>query len=144
VELPVVVAKEYVGRGAVIHRQHSAQPIPLKVAEAAVPDAARCLHTGSRGEAERRPSGTRRTLGIARAGPTRRRDPRRDEHRDTLGHGRPRHDGAAPGYDSTAFSNLEGTRQYAVLTNVLAPGDVVGDATAQQAFKDLVEAAACN
>jgi D-alanyl-D-alanine carboxypeptidase len=54
------------------------------------------------------------------------------------------HDGAAPGYDGTAFSNLEGTRQYAVLTNVLAPGDVVGDATAQQAFKELVEAAACN
>jgi D-alanyl-D-alanine carboxypeptidase len=54
------------------------------------------------------------------------------------------HDGAAPGYDTTAFSNLEGTRQYAVLTNVLAPGDHVGDAAAQQAFRDLIEAAACN
>lgn len=54
------------------------------------------------------------------------------------------HDGAAPGYDVTAFSNLEGTRQYAVLTNVLAPGDVVGDELAQRAFRELVEAAACD
>jgi D-alanyl-D-alanine carboxypeptidase len=54
------------------------------------------------------------------------------------------HDGAAPGYDGTAYSNLEGTRQYAVLTNVLAPGDVVGDETAQQAFRELIEAAACH
>jgi len=54
------------------------------------------------------------------------------------------HDGAAPGYDTTAFSNLEGTRQYAVLANVLAPGDVVGDEAAQQAWKELVRAAACN
>jgi len=54
------------------------------------------------------------------------------------------HDGAAPGYDTTAFSNLEGTRQYAVLNNVLAPGDVVGDEAAQQAYKELVSAAACN
>lgn len=54
------------------------------------------------------------------------------------------HDGAAPGYDVTAFSNLEGTRQYAVLANVLAPGDVIGDAAAQAAFRELVEAAACH
>jgi len=54
------------------------------------------------------------------------------------------HDGAAPGYDITAFSNLEGTRQYAVLTNVLAPGDVVGDAAAQLAWRELVQAAGCN
>lgn len=54
------------------------------------------------------------------------------------------HDGAVPGYDVTAFSNLEGTRQYAVLVNVLAPGDVVGDEVAQAAFRELVEAAGCN
>jgi D-alanyl-D-alanine carboxypeptidase len=54
------------------------------------------------------------------------------------------HDGAAPGYDATAFSNLDGTRQYAVLTNNLAPGDVVGSEEAQQAFKELISAAACN
>jgi D-alanyl-D-alanine carboxypeptidase len=54
------------------------------------------------------------------------------------------HDGAAPGYDVTAYSNLEGTRQYAVLNNVLAPGDVVGDEAAQQAYKELVQAAACD
>jgi D-alanyl-D-alanine carboxypeptidase len=54
------------------------------------------------------------------------------------------HDGAAPGYDSTAFSNLDGTRQYAVLTNNLAPGDVVGSEEAQAAFKDLIVAAACS
>ncbi|HKO92089.1 MAG TPA: serine hydrolase domain-containing protein [Polyangiaceae bacterium] len=54
------------------------------------------------------------------------------------------HDGAAPGYDITAFSNLEGTRQYAVLNNVLAPGDVVGDAAAQLAYTELVHAAGCN
>jgi D-alanyl-D-alanine carboxypeptidase len=54
------------------------------------------------------------------------------------------HDGAAPGYDATAFSNLDGTRQYAVLTNNLAPGDVVGSEEAQRAFKDLIIAAACH
>jgi D-alanyl-D-alanine carboxypeptidase len=54
------------------------------------------------------------------------------------------HDGAAPGYLVTAFSNLEGTRQYAVLANTLAPGDVVGDEAAQAAFKELVIAAGCN
>jgi D-alanyl-D-alanine carboxypeptidase len=54
------------------------------------------------------------------------------------------HDGAAPGYDGTAFSNLAGTRQYAVLNNVLAPGDVVGDEAAQRAYEELVIAAACN
>jgi D-alanyl-D-alanine carboxypeptidase len=54
------------------------------------------------------------------------------------------HDGADPGYDGTSFSKLDGTRQYAVWTNSLAPGDVVGDEAAQQAYKDLVVAAACN
>lgn len=38
------------------------------------------------------------------------------------------HDGADPGYDGTSFSKVDGTRQYAVWTNSLAPGDVVGDA----------------
>ena len=54
------------------------------------------------------------------------------------------HDGGAPGYDVTAYSNLEGTRQYAVLTNQLAPGDVVGDEVARKAFGELVGAAACD
>jgi D-alanyl-D-alanine carboxypeptidase len=54
------------------------------------------------------------------------------------------HDGAGPGYLVTAQSTRDGTRQFAVLTNVLAPGDVAGDERAQQAFKDLVFAAACN
>jgi D-alanyl-D-alanine carboxypeptidase len=54
------------------------------------------------------------------------------------------HDGADPGYDGTSFSKLDGTRQYAVWTNSLAPGDVVGDRAAQQAYKELVVAAACN
>jgi D-alanyl-D-alanine carboxypeptidase len=54
------------------------------------------------------------------------------------------HDGAGPGYDGTAFSNLDGTRQYAVLNNSLAPGDVVGSEEAQAAYRDLVVAAACN
>jgi hypothetical protein len=31
-----------------------------------------------------------------------------------------------------------------VLTNQLAPGDHVGDETAQQAFQELILAAACN
>ena len=53
------------------------------------------------------------------------------------------HDGADPGYLVTAQSNLTGTRQFAVLLNNLAPGDVAGDAAAQQAFRDLVTAAAC-
>ncbi|HTV17532.1 MAG TPA: serine hydrolase domain-containing protein [Polyangiaceae bacterium] len=54
------------------------------------------------------------------------------------------HDGGAPGYDVTAFSSLDGSRQYAVLANNLAPGDKVGDEAAQQAWKELVFAAACN
>jgi D-alanyl-D-alanine carboxypeptidase len=54
------------------------------------------------------------------------------------------HDGANPGYDGTSFSKVDGTRQYAVWTNSLAPGDVVGDAAAQEAYKELVVAAACN
>jgi D-alanyl-D-alanine carboxypeptidase len=54
------------------------------------------------------------------------------------------HDGAVPGYDVTAFSSLDGTRQYAVLNNVLAPGDVVGSEEAQQAYGELIIAAACN
>ena len=54
------------------------------------------------------------------------------------------HDGAAPGYDDTAFSDLGGTRQYAVLANSLAPGDRVGSDEAQQLFKELIVAAACN
>jgi D-alanyl-D-alanine carboxypeptidase len=53
------------------------------------------------------------------------------------------HDGADPGYLVTAQSNRDGTRQFAVLTNVLAPGDKAGDARAQQAFADLVFGAAC-
>lgn len=54
------------------------------------------------------------------------------------------HDGADPGYLVTAQSNLTGTRQFAVLVNNLAPGDVAGDEAAQQAFRDLVLAAACD
>jgi D-alanyl-D-alanine carboxypeptidase len=54
------------------------------------------------------------------------------------------HDGAAPGYDGTSFSRLDGARQYAVFTNNLAPGDVVGDEAAQQAYRELVIAAGCN
>ena len=58
-------------------------------------------------------------------------------------HGFVGHDGAAPGYDTTAFSSLDGQHQYAVLANVLAPGDKVGDEAAQAAFARLVEGAAC-
>jgi D-alanyl-D-alanine carboxypeptidase len=54
------------------------------------------------------------------------------------------HDGADPGYLVTAQSNLTGTRQFAVLLNNLAPGDVAGDEAAQLAFRDLVLAAACD
>jgi D-alanyl-D-alanine carboxypeptidase len=53
------------------------------------------------------------------------------------------HDGAGPGYLVTAQSQEDGSRQFAVLTNSLAPGDVAGDERAQQAFKELVFAAAC-
>jgi D-alanyl-D-alanine carboxypeptidase len=53
------------------------------------------------------------------------------------------HDGAGPGYLVTAQSSRDGSRQFAVLTNVLAPGDVAGDERAQHAFKELVLAAAC-
>jgi D-alanyl-D-alanine carboxypeptidase len=54
------------------------------------------------------------------------------------------HDGADPGYLVTAQSNLTGTRQFAVLVNDLAPGDVAGDEAAQRAFRELVLAAACD
>jgi D-alanyl-D-alanine carboxypeptidase len=53
------------------------------------------------------------------------------------------HDGAAPGYDTTTFSRLDGNWQYSVLTNSLTPQDTVGDAVAQQAFAELVNTAAC-
>ena len=54
------------------------------------------------------------------------------------------HDGAGPGYLVTGQTSRDGARQFAVLTNVLAPGDVAGDERAQQAYKDLVFAAACD
>lgn len=54
------------------------------------------------------------------------------------------HDGADPGYLVTAFSNLADTRQYAVLANELAPGDVIADPAQQRAFHELVDAAKCN
>ena len=53
------------------------------------------------------------------------------------------HDGSGPGYLVTAQSRVDGSRQFAVLTNNLAPGDVAGDDRAQRAFKELVFAAAC-
>jgi hypothetical protein len=53
------------------------------------------------------------------------------------------HDGAAPGYLTTAFSSLGGQHQHAVPANTLAPGDKVGDEAAHGAFSCLVEGAAC-
>jgi D-alanyl-D-alanine carboxypeptidase len=53
------------------------------------------------------------------------------------------HDGADPGYLGTAQSSRDGTRQFSVFANVLAPGDKAGDERAQQAFGELVVAAAC-
>jgi hypothetical protein len=53
------------------------------------------------------------------------------------------HDGAAPGYLTTAFSSLDGQQQCAVLANALRPGDKVGDEAAQAAFARWVEGATC-
>ncbi len=54
------------------------------------------------------------------------------------------HDGATPGYDVSAYSNREASRQFAVMVNSLTPAETVGSEQAQQAWKELGFAAACN
>jgi len=54
------------------------------------------------------------------------------------------HDGATPGYDVSAYSNRDATRQFAVMVNTLTPAETVGSEEAQQAWKELGFAAACN
>jgi D-alanyl-D-alanine carboxypeptidase len=53
------------------------------------------------------------------------------------------HDGAIPGYDTIAYSRRDGGRQVAVLASSLTVDSKAGDPAAQQAFLDLIVAAAC-
>jgi D-alanyl-D-alanine carboxypeptidase len=54
------------------------------------------------------------------------------------------HDGSIPGYDVSAYSSLDGKRQFSVMVNDLTPAETVGDEAAQEAWKQLQFAAACN
>ena len=54
------------------------------------------------------------------------------------------HDGATPGYDVSAYSNRDASRQFAVMVNSLTPAETVGGEQAQQAWKELGFAVACN
>lgn len=53
------------------------------------------------------------------------------------------HDAASPGFDSSSQARRDGRRQFSVVITSLTPDDKAGDERAQQAWKDLVVAAAC-
>jgi D-alanyl-D-alanine carboxypeptidase len=53
------------------------------------------------------------------------------------------HDAATAGYDTSSYARLDGRRQISVAATSLTTEDTVGDAAAQQAWADLVTAAAC-
>ncbi len=53
------------------------------------------------------------------------------------------HDGGIPGYDSVAYSSVDGTRQFSIVATLFTVDEKVGDAAAQQAFGALVNAIGC-
>jgi D-alanyl-D-alanine carboxypeptidase len=53
------------------------------------------------------------------------------------------HDAATAGYDTASYARLDGRRQISVVATSLTMEDTVGDAAAQQAWGNLVIAAAC-
>jgi D-alanyl-D-alanine carboxypeptidase len=54
------------------------------------------------------------------------------------------HDGGIPGYDTVAYSSVDGKRQFALVVNSFTMDEKAGDEAAHKAFGDLVEAIACN
>jgi D-alanyl-D-alanine carboxypeptidase len=53
------------------------------------------------------------------------------------------HDGGAPGYLTTAYTSLDGTRQYALFVTSMTVDEKAGDAAAQEAWAALNRTAAC-
>jgi D-alanyl-D-alanine carboxypeptidase len=53
------------------------------------------------------------------------------------------HDGGIPGFDSVAYSSLDGKRQLAIAVNSFTVDEKAGDERAQLAFGRLIDAAAC-
>jgi D-alanyl-D-alanine carboxypeptidase len=54
------------------------------------------------------------------------------------------HDGGIPGYDTVAYSSIDGQRQFALVVTSFTMDEKAGDEAAQKAFGDLVEAIACS
>jgi D-alanyl-D-alanine carboxypeptidase len=53
------------------------------------------------------------------------------------------HDGGAPGYLTTAYTSLDGERQYALFVTAMTVDEKAGDTAAQAAWAELNHAAAC-
>jgi D-alanyl-D-alanine carboxypeptidase len=53
------------------------------------------------------------------------------------------HDGGTPGYDSAAYSSVDGKRQFSVVVTSFTADEKAGTPAAHQAYSDLVQAAAC-
>jgi D-alanyl-D-alanine carboxypeptidase len=53
------------------------------------------------------------------------------------------HDGATPGYDSSAYTSADGRRQFTVSVTSSTVDDKAGDEAAHHAFAELVRASAC-
>jgi D-alanyl-D-alanine carboxypeptidase len=53
------------------------------------------------------------------------------------------HDGGAPGYMTTAYTRIDGKRQYAITISSMTVDEHAGDAAAQAAFLGLNHAASC-
>jgi D-alanyl-D-alanine carboxypeptidase len=54
------------------------------------------------------------------------------------------HDGGIPGYDTVAYSSIDGRRQFAVVVTSFTMDEKAGDDAAQKAFAELVNAIGCN
>jgi D-alanyl-D-alanine carboxypeptidase len=53
------------------------------------------------------------------------------------------HDGGIPGYDTVAYSSVDGRRQFALVVTSFTMDEKAGDEAAHKAFAELVDAIAC-
>jgi D-alanyl-D-alanine carboxypeptidase len=53
------------------------------------------------------------------------------------------HDGGIPGYDTVAYSSIDGRRQFALVVTSFTMDEKAGDEAAHKAFGDLVDAIGC-
>jgi D-alanyl-D-alanine carboxypeptidase len=53
------------------------------------------------------------------------------------------HDGGIPGYDTVAYSSVDGTRQLSVVVTTFTMDEKAGDEAAHKAYGDLIDAIAC-